>query len=361
MIEEEKERSIDECLRKTREEAERKNAHLLLEQEIARVEAEQAREIYHEKKMRQQIRENNQELRILESKLRTAYVSKALASQKKEHEALALAEKIQQKQENYELEMERLEHLEKIKKDQEADRERKKKLHEDLKNQIIAAHQQQQRLYEEFLREKYYLDEIAKRLKDELMEQAQQKIIRKEQTKKEMDAFKIIKQEFEKIQQIETAEENQRILDYCQQRDTKIQEEEKRRKELEMNRKNLNEKMVAELTELEVSLSILYFISEGGEKSVNMFAIGKARPKAFQQHRLLLHRLRVISIRDDPILVQVHLFDNYIHQIFHGFISQFLFLLVNGFLHKINHLLSTNLIFATHVVHFKAIQDFLRQ
>lgn len=246
----------------TQEEVEKRNSQMLLEQEIAREEAAKTREIYHEQKMRQQIRENNQELRILESQLRTAYVSKTLAAQIKEREALMLVEKIQQKQENEELEKEIIAHLEKMKRDQEIARERQKKLHEDLKNQIIAAHQQHQRLYGEFLREKYYLDEIAKRVKEELMEQAQRKIEQRERTKKEMDAFKQIKQEFERLQEMETAEENQRILEYCQERDKKIEEEERRRKELEMNRKNLNEKMVAELSELEVSL-ILYFVGKG--------------------------------------------------------------------------------------------------
>lgn len=239
---------------------EKRNAQLLLDQEMARQHTTKIREAYHEQKMRQQIRENNQELRILESQLRTAYVSKALANQRKEREAMILAEKIQQKYENEALEKARISHLEQLQKDLEKDRERKKKLHEDLTNQIISAHQKHQRLYEEFLREKYYLDEIAQRVKEELMELAQKKVEQMEKTKKEMQAQKIVKQELERVQQIETEEENLRILEYCQQRDKKIQEEEKRREELEVNRKNLNEKMVAELSELSVSLKVFYFI-----------------------------------------------------------------------------------------------------
>lgn len=334
---------------------------MLIEQQTAQEVAARDREVYHEQKMRQQIRENNQELRILESQLRTAYVLKALASQKKEREVLQLAEKVQQKQENEVLEKERLAHLEKMKKEQEADRERKKKLHEDLKNQIIASHQQHQRLYEEFLREKYYLDEIAKRVQEELLEQAQQKIERKEQTKKEMDAFKLIKQEFARLQQIETSEENQRILEFCQQRDKKIQEEEKRRKELEMNRKNLNEKMVAELSELLVSLNFLYSVSECNQKSVHMFAIREALTKALKQQRIPAHSFAVIAKRNNSVLVQVHLFDNDIRQVLNRFIDVFLLVLDNRFSQKIDHLLSADLISAAHVVHFKAVKYFLRQ
>lgn len=277
---------------KIQENIEQKNAQLLREQESSRLETARIREAYHEQKMRQQIRENNQELRILESQLRTAYVSKALAAQKKKHEAMQLAEKIILKQEHEELEKARMAHLEELKQKQETELKRKKKLHEDLTNQIISAHQQHQRLYEEFLREKYYLDEIAKRVTEELIEQTQKKVELREKTKKEMEAFKIEKQELERLQQIDTEEENQRIIKYCQERDRKIQLEEKRRQELEKNRKNLNEKMVAELSELSVSFfhsHIFNFVGESHQESVDMFTIRKALTKALKQQRFFQH------------------------------------------------------------------------
>lgn len=316
----------------THEENERKNALLLREQEAAREEAARVREIYHEKKMRQQVRETNQELRELESKLRTAYVSKALAAQKQEREAMMLAEKLQDKQERDVLEGLRLAHLEEIKKEQEVERERKKKLHEDLTEQIVTAHKQHQKLYEEFLREKYFLDEIAQRVKEELLEQAQKKVERKEKTKKEMEAFKVIKKELERIKEIETDEENQRIIEYCQKRDKKIQEDEKRQRELEKNRENLNEKMVAELSELMVSLETLYFVSECDKECVNVFAVGKALPEALQHHRIFQHRLEIVVKRDNSVLVEIHFLDNNVNQILHSFID--IFILV--FVHKLS-------------------------
>lgn len=241
--------------------------------------------------MRQQVRENNQELRELESKLRTAYVSKALAAQKREKEALQLAEEIQRRQECKDLEAARVAHLEETRKKEEIERERKRKLHEDLTQQIVTAHQQHQKLYEDFLREKFYLDEIAQRVKEELLEQAQRKVERKEKTKREMDAFKAIKVELEKMKEIETAEENQRIIEYIQKRDRKIEDEERRRRELEKNRENLNEKMVAELSELEVSLKLFYFICEGHEEGVDVSAVGKALSEALEHQRLVQNRL----------------------------------------------------------------------
>lgn len=377
MVEEQKERDIDDKLRKVskwnfelykrdtiklfqvQEDVERRNAQLLHDQEMAREHSTRVREAYHEQKMRQQIRENNQELRILESQLRTAYVSKALANQKKEREALNLAERIQQKQENDVLEKARLSHIEQLKKDYEADRERKKKLHEDLTNQIISAHQKHQRLYEEFLREKYYLDEIAQRIKEELIEQAQKKIELMETTKKEMHAQKIVKQEIERIQQVETEEENLRILEYCQQRDKKIQQEEKRREELEINRKNLNEKMVAELSELSVGLKLFNFISKRYQKGVNMLAVWKALAEAFKKHWLLENCWNIIVERNNSILINVHLLDDDINEVLHRFVDVLFLMLENKLAHQVHNLLTSDFSLARHVVDLKAIFDFL--
>lgn len=214
-------------------------------------ERESQRILYNEAKYRQQVRENNQELRELESKLRTAYVSKALAAQKAEKEALELQEKLQTKKECEEMEKERLRDLETIEKEKKLNREQKQQLRKALEDQIVSSHQANQVLYEEFLRDKFYLDNIARKVQEELLQELQKKIEMKKQTKKEMEEFKEIKKLWEKKQKTEMDEENQRIQEYCQLRDRKIQEEEKRRKQLEENRMNLNEKMASELWDLE--------------------------------------------------------------------------------------------------------------
>lgn len=311
--------------------------------------------------MRQQVRESNQELRILESQLRTAYVSKALASQKKEREALILAEKIEEKAECERLEMARLQHLADLKKKAEIEKDRKTRLHKDLTDQIITAHQQRVQLYEEFLRDKYYLDEIAERLKEELSEQIQKKITMKEKTKKEMDSFKIIKKELERQKEIETREENQRILEYCELQEKKIQEEEKRRNELEKNRKNLNEKMVAELTTLEVSLILLQFVCEREHESGNVLVVGETLTKALEKHWLLHDGRGIVCERNDAILVSVHLLDNYVNEILHRLVDLFILMLEDEFSHQVYHLLASNLILARHIVDLEAKFYFLLQ
>jgi Trichohyalin-plectin-homology domain len=258
---EQREREIERALKLSQEAERKKLDEIKIQQEMKRHEDVMRRNCYHEQKMRQQIRENNQELRELESKLRQAYVLKGLYVQKKEKEALLLAEKIEEKKENDLKEKERLAYLDEIKKNDQIMAEKKKKLREELMSQIISAHQKRTILFEEFLKEKAYLDEIARRVKQELIEEATKRVQARERTLKEMEWLKTTRQELERLQSIEIEEENRRIVEYCQQRDKKIEEDEKRQRELEQKRDSLNEKMVKELSELMVWNTRLWFYS----------------------------------------------------------------------------------------------------
>lgn len=253
MAQERKELQIEEQLRIADEIVQQRAETRIRNDAIAKEESYKRRVQFNEEKMRQQVRENNQELRELETKLRIAYVSKALAAQKDEKKLLLLEEKIKEKQEHEVQEQSRLSHLEQIKQEKEDDKLRKQNLRKILRDQIISSHQRNQLLYEEFLREKFYLDEIVKRIQEEFLEQTQIKLQIKEQTKREMEQHQVNKKELEKLRKIKLIEENERILVYCQERDRKIQVEEKRLIELEKNRVNLNEKMVSELSDLIVS------------------------------------------------------------------------------------------------------------
>lgn len=255
MAKEKKELQIEEQLRLSEELVQQRVATRIKNDTIAKEESYKKRIQFNEEKMRQHVRENNQELRELETKLRIAYVSKALAAQKNEKKLLMLEEKIKEKREHEELEKSRLTHLEQIKQEKEDDKLRKKNLREILRDQIVSSHQQNQLLYEEFLKEKFYLDEIVKRIQEELLEQSQKKLQIKEQTKREMEQHQVNKKEIEKLRRIELIKENERILEYCLEKDRKIQVEEKRLIELEKNRVNLNEKMVSELSDLIVSIT----------------------------------------------------------------------------------------------------------
>lgn len=122
-----------------------------------------------DEKMRQQIRETSQELRELETKLRSAYVGKALRAQLAEKEVERLQEKVnrQRDQENWLAQRQADEVHHKHRKAEE--KEQKIVLRKELQDQMMIKHQRNQILYEEFLSEKKELDEIVRRIQEEHM------------------------------------------------------------------------------------------------------------------------------------------------------------------------------------------------
>lgn len=200
-----------------------------------------------EEKLRQQLRESNQELRELESKLRAAYVAKGIAAQKAELEAKKLEEKIAAQREQEELEEQRLHNLEYIRQCQEEEWKQKRELRDVLHTQMEALQRQKQILYEDFLREKMYLDEVCKRLQEERFAEIQRKLEQQERTRKEMEYFKEAQAIWQERQKLAMAEENERIRQYLESREAEEQEQRERKVETARVREQLNEKMVSEL------------------------------------------------------------------------------------------------------------------
>lgn len=131
---------------------------------------EQERRKFLDEKLRQQIRESNQELRELESKLKAAYVAKGLAAQLREREALVLQEKLNLQNEMIELEKARVTNENVWREEREKDAQKKRELQVALQEQIMNSRLKHQVIFEEFLKEKRYLDEIVKRIQDEQLE-----------------------------------------------------------------------------------------------------------------------------------------------------------------------------------------------
>ncbi|XP_063697301.1 meiosis-specific nuclear structural protein 1-like [Culicoides brevitarsis] len=211
---------------------------------------ERERQKFLDEKLRQQIRESNQELRELESQLKAAYVAKGLAAQLREREALALQEKLNLQNEMREMEKARISNEQFWQQERERDAEKKRELQKALHEQIINSRLKHQVIFEEFLKEKRYLDEIVKRIQDEQMEEIQRKMMRKERTKQEMDEFRKAKERFQEQQRIEMEEENQRIMKYCLEREAKLVEEAKIKEKQNQEREALNERMVSSLNQM---------------------------------------------------------------------------------------------------------------
>lgn len=125
---------------------------------------------YWENRMAQQIRESNQELREIETKLRSAYVKKSLKLQLAEKEKLQLEVQLQQQNETKEFN-------ERRKRELEEDNERKMQINfekiryrDELEEQIVEKCRKRKRLYQEFLNEKIKFDEIMRRIQQEQMQ-----------------------------------------------------------------------------------------------------------------------------------------------------------------------------------------------
>lgn len=235
--------------KKRQEEAleEERQKQLEEERELALQLHEANRRRINEEKLRQQLRDSNQGLRELESKLRAAYVAKGIAAQKAELEARRLEEQLVAQREQEELEKLRLKNLEFIKQCQEEDWKQKLELRDTLHAQMRALQQQKQVMYEEFLREKTFLDEICRKLQEERFEEIRRKLELQQRTRREMEYFREAKEIWQERQRLAVAEENERIRRYLEARDAEQEVQHRRKLESAKSRERLNEKMVAEL------------------------------------------------------------------------------------------------------------------
>lgn len=125
---------------------------------------------YCDERMAQKIRENNQILRAIESKIRAIYVSKGQSLQLAEIEKKRLQEKLDMKDE-----MQRLRALEAEYHEQERSkkleiRKRQAKQRIDLQDQMADKQAKRKLLYEEFLKDKIVIDEIMAQIQQEQIE-----------------------------------------------------------------------------------------------------------------------------------------------------------------------------------------------
>lgn len=137
----------------------------LIEEEVRRQHAERM----HEQKLRQQIRENNQELRELEMKLRAAYVGKAIKAQLAEKELSRMKERLELEKEMEVIHQKNMVEQEKELRKREELKIKQQKLRVALQEQIIDKRVLRQRLYKEYLKEKAIIDEIVRRIHEEQM------------------------------------------------------------------------------------------------------------------------------------------------------------------------------------------------
>lgn len=140
---------------------------IIVDREMSRHEDHQR---YCDERMAQQIRDNNQTLRALESKIRAIYVRKGLGVQLAEQEQQQLQQKIDmetERQEMRQLEAARQQHERKMALET---RKRQAKQRNDLQEQMADKQAKRRLLYEEFLKEKIIIDEIMAQIQQEQIE-----------------------------------------------------------------------------------------------------------------------------------------------------------------------------------------------
>lgn len=261
--------------------------------ENSEIDREAKYRMYCDQRMAQEIRENSQELRELETRIRAAYVTKALKLQLAEREKQRLLEKIR-----IENDIQRMK--QKLHDDAERDRQRKEELRlqqekhrKELLEQIADKQFKRKILYEEFLKEKIIIDEIMAQIEREQIEykiagnclrfsyfflerkrsyhcilfffvliiskisREMQERLQKTECLRE-DIVRLIEEqeEWRKQQKLIEEQENEKIMHYIQE-----QEEQRKRYEEMEHKKRIaireqQEKMCAKLDEIEVKFKL---------------------------------------------------------------------------------------------------------
>lgn len=127
-------------------------------------------QLYCDERMGQQIRENNQELRELESRIRAAYVTKHLRLQLCEQQKKRLQEKMDNQKYTQIMKQKFIDdvhHDRQLKEERRLQQEQHRK---ELQGQIADKQFQKKILYEVFLKEKIIIDEILVRIQNEQIE-----------------------------------------------------------------------------------------------------------------------------------------------------------------------------------------------
>lgn len=125
---------------------------------------------YADERMAQQIRDNNQTLRALESKIRAIYVSKGIGVQLAEQEKERLQQRLDMETERQQLRQAEVAHQQQERKLAFETRKRQAKQRIDLQEQMADKQAKRRLLYEEFLREKIIIDEIMAQIQQEQIE-----------------------------------------------------------------------------------------------------------------------------------------------------------------------------------------------
>ncbi|CAH1968702.1 unnamed protein product [Acanthoscelides obtectus] len=197
--------------------------------------------------IRQQLRENDPDLRDLERKLKAAYINKELAAQIEQKEAERLNEKIKAKQTHHILQEAWLEENEKKRLIQQEEINKKAQYKQELQDQMILREQAKRAMYEEFLIHKKVIDDIIQRIHDENEREAIRKICKTKELKVEMEAFKKAQELWKQKKRQELDEENRKIQKFLASKEADVKKGILEKSQREGAKAQLSERIAKEL------------------------------------------------------------------------------------------------------------------
>ncbi|XP_044734922.1 meiosis-specific nuclear structural protein 1-like [Chrysoperla carnea] len=186
-----------------------------------------------ELKRRQQLRENDPELRELERKLRLAYAAKELACQIAQKKAEELEQKVREQQANEAFNKLRANDSE-FDKQQCIENEMKKAdYRHSLQNQMLVRERQKQIDYENYLTEKKIIDDVVQRIRDEDESAANKRLQDMKKVQEEMKQHEAAREAWRQKEIERIKAENDRIERYLneQMESKKKSDDEKKLKE----------------------------------------------------------------------------------------------------------------------------------
>lgn len=211
------ERMMDEQIIRAREMREQRERQAEQEEKLA-MEMEKIKlEKIRDEKRRDQIKNNSEELRELEAKLRTGYMNRERAAQIAEKRAIRMEELQREAAVRKVMETEtKRAAIESEQRDVEKYQEMMQ-YRKDIENQLEDNEQKKQEAYEEFLKEKLMIDEIVRKIYEEDERNEQMRIEKMNATKRYIDEFKRTRDEWRRSEKARFEEENKKILRYAEQ------------------------------------------------------------------------------------------------------------------------------------------------
>ncbi|XP_053945217.1 meiosis-specific nuclear structural protein 1 [Anastrepha ludens] len=174
-----------------------------------------------DKKKRQQLRQNNSELRQLEKQLKAAFISKQLAEQRIATEKLKEEQMKLKRLENIEFEKERLRCKEDLIESERNELKKKEEIRNILLSQMAETQQRRKDEYTEVLKEKDEMQKLLQKYKVEHDTELLELERRKQNAKEEMEEFKRKQEEWKLAQISEKVDEAERFQEMIKEREEK--------------------------------------------------------------------------------------------------------------------------------------------